>query len=225
MKLQEIMPEMFTRSRLLVLDFIQIPEDTPEDESMEHYFTQCEAEGINPRLPENRQRFNDRLLAKTGARYLVSRYGEDRSAMLAGSQIANEGRTLHLGIDIFSKDQEPVYAPCEGEILRADKEPGPHSCGNYVIFKPDHLDIYFRFDHLSSDWPELGRVKQGKQIARLGDYTNGENGGWSRHLHLQALAELPPAHAPLIGYSSKADFAENSQKFPSPMHYIPSWKY
>src|SRR5581483_2655291 len=187
--MNEPLKDLFRSSRLLVLDFPKIPANTPEDENIALYFQQCRLKGENPTTPENRQRFNNHLLAKTGYRYLVSRYGEDRCAMLAGSKIASTGRTLHLGIDIFCKRLETVYAPCEATIVRVGREPENHSFGYYVILQPKAINLPFIFlGHLAPPTVTKGmRVKAGQPIGRLGDYKTGENVGWWRHVHLQML--------------------------------------
>lgn len=228
MSLQAPLPELFEKSKVMVLDFAHIAPGTPPEQDISAFFAESEAAGRNPRLPENRQAFNNNMLAATGMRYLVSQYGEDRIAMLRGSHIATEGRTLHMGIDIFSRDLEPVYAPCDGEIVRADREPGDHGYGNYIIMKPDEtgpgMPAYIFFGHLgAAGLAEPGHVAAGEVIAELGDYVDGENGGWSRHLHLQMLADLPPEGETPIGYSTKEAFPQNSQRFPDPMQYLPGW--
>ncbi len=216
--------DMFTKSKLMILDFARIPADLPDDENIQLFFDEQTNQGNNPRLPEHRQVFNNDMLSATNARYLVSQYGEDRSATLAGSVIAKESRTLHMGVDIFSKDLETVYAPCDGEIIRAAYEEQDHGYGHYVIFKPNEADFYFFFGHLSKDLPALAAVKAGQPIASLGDYHEQENGGWTRHLHLQICKDLPAESETPIGYSTKDSFAENSQKFPNPFDYFPEWK-
>lgn len=218
------LPELFTRSRRLVLNFKDIPADTPANESIAAYFKQMEGQGKNPRLPQHRQAFNNSVLASTGCRYLVSAYGEDRIAMLQGSSIAQEGRTIHLGVDIFCKDTEPVMAPCSGTIVRTGRENEAHSFGNYVILQPDDNELPFLFfGHLSFDLPKQGHVEKGQTIGALGDYANNENGGWSRHLHLQCLRDLPPAGQASPGYGSAGDTAILAA-YPDPMAYFPSWK-
>lgn len=225
MTFTEPLPQLFTRSKIMILDFSEIPEGVPATENIQLFFTDCEAHGQNPRLPENRQQFNNRMLAATGERYLVSRYAEDRSAMLTGSQIAKEGRTLHMGIDIFSKNLEPVSAPCDGDIVRVGFEGEAHSYGHYLILQPaDFQGVYIFMGHLSKSLPDLGPIKAGQHIATLGGYEHNENGGWSRHLHLQFIRELPPEGKTPIGYSSRAAFPENSQSFPNPFDFLPEWQ-
>ncbi|HVV26172.1 MAG TPA: peptidoglycan DD-metalloendopeptidase family protein [Candidatus Saccharimonadales bacterium] len=221
----EPLKDLFSQSKLLILNFDEIPRHTPSSQNTQTYFEECEARELDPRQPAHRQRFHNRVLEATGYRYLVSRYGEDRLAMLKGSSIADEGRTIHLGIDIFCKDLEEVYAPCNGEIVVIGKESQSHSFGNYLIMRPDDSATYILLAHLSDDQATTKKkIKVGEPIAKLGDYVNNENGGWSRHLHLQMLRELPgPGEAP-IGYSSTEDFEENAGRFPDPMPYFPRWR-
>lgn len=224
MKLTEPLVGLFTHSRLLVLDFAKIPPDTPPSQSMQSFFERTQAAGKDPRSPENRQSFNDQLLRKSGSRYLVSQYGEDRSAMLQGSSIAAEGRILHLGIDIFCQDLEVVYAPCTGRIVRVGQEQDAHSFGHYCVLQPEGETFYIFLGHLAKPLLQPGIVQAGQTIGRLGDFHGNENGGWSRHLHLQLLSSLPLKSKAPIGYSSVRDFHVNQQQYPDPMQLFPEWR-
>lgn len=224
MKLLEPMPEMFERSRLLDLDFSKIPSDIVPTEEITAFFEECRDNDINPILPENHQDFNKRMLAVTGARYLVSLYGEDRTTMLAGTHLIEQGRVIHLGMDIFSVDQEPVLAPAVGEIVRANYEEEDHGYGNYIIFKADHLDTFIFMGHLATDHATPGRYESGEQIGRLGDYVNNENGGWSRHMHLQLATELPPEGQTPPGYSTPDGFNHSRLLYPNPLSLFTDWK-
>ncbi|HUD44673.1 MAG TPA: peptidoglycan DD-metalloendopeptidase family protein [Patescibacteria group bacterium] len=215
---EELLTGLFTQSELMILDFNQIPPGTPDYKNIRAFFERCQTSGVNPRLPENRQQFNNNFLEKSGKRYLISRYAEDRHEMLKGSQIAEEGRTLHLGIDIFSKDLEPVYAPYDGTIVSVGREDGPHSFGHYIILKPDKsiTDHYLFLGHLSKNLPNLGTTSGGERIATLGNWIDDENGGWSRHVHVQLLSELPKPDELPIGYSTKDNLSQNMLKYPDP---------
>lgn len=181
MNLREPLPELFTQSRIITLDFSKIPKNTPDDENIEMYFQDMAKQGKNPRLPQNRQAFNDRLLKKTGVKYLVGQYAEDRVAMLADTPAGAEDRTIHMALDIFASDLEVVKSPCDGVIVRSDYEAGFGEYGNYLIIQPDNQDYYIFLGHLAADRHQLGRVTQGKVVGHLGDYADNENGGWSRH--------------------------------------------
>ena len=226
MQFGELMTGMFDRSRVLVLDFNSIPDNEPEICNMQSFFNASLANDVNPRLPEYRQVFNDKMLDFTDMRFLIGQYAEDRHSMLEGSEIASQKRTLHLGVDIFTKNLEAVFSPCDGVIIRAEKEEGHHSFGNYVIIKPvDTEDLYIFLGHLSNELPDEGAVRKGQKIATVGDYKKYENGGWSRHVHLQMLRKLPAKGFAPIGYSTKEDFENNSKQFPDPKPYFSKWNY
>jgi hypothetical protein len=159
----------------------------------------------------------------TGYRYLIGGYGEDRVAMLADTPAGKSGRTIHMALDIFSKDLEPLSAPCDGEIVASDYEEGFGEYGNYLILKPTESDYYLFFGHLGSDTIGIGPVKTGQLLSHLGDYKDNENGGWSRHLHLQVLKELPLKGSTPKGYSSKDDFTASSLLYPNPLNYFADW--
>lgn len=221
----EPMTDMFSKSSLVILDFDQIPSTLQDEASIKRFFEECERAGLDPKSPAYRQEFNDRLLQTLGSRYLVGRYGEDRSAMLADSEIARQGRTIHLGIDVFSNALESVYSPCDGEIVRADREETSRGYGNYIIIKPSKSEgLYVFLGHLSADLPKPGPVKSGKKIARLGDYVNNENGGWSRHLHIQLLTGLPEDGRTPDGYATQENFAREDSPYIDPMPFFSGWQ-
>ncbi len=215
----EVMKEVRSRSERVILDFSEILDNVPAHKNIKLFFEKCAEEGVDPKLPENRQKFNNNFLSASGNRYLIGKYAEDRSAMLKGSHIASEGRTYHLGVDIFAKDQEEVYLPADGVIVRAEQEPGNHGYGFYIIIEHQRNGgkWYSFLGHLASDLPPVGDVvKKGERIAKLGDFINNENGGWSRHLHYQILEDLPPQGITPIGYSTKSDIPSNKNRFPDP---------
>ena len=223
-ELVEIMPELFTRSEMLIWNFSEITEKD-RNKNIQQFMEDQERLGNDPRKAFHRQEFNNSILAKSGSRYLIGRYGEDRKDILRGSHLAKEGRTYHLAIDIFSQDQESIFSPCDGEIVRSEYEPGQHNYGNYLILLPNDESLpYIFFGHLAADKHGLGYVQAGQQIGRLGTFEGEENGGWSIHLHLQLLTELPPlGHAP-IGYSSLENLPSNKELFPDPAQLFPQWQ-
>lgn len=223
LQLSEPLINLYTRSRILVLDFSNIPANAPDDENIEAFFNDSIRSNSNPRLPENRQRFNDQLLEKTGALYLIGQYGENRISMLNDTPAGSQGRTIHMALDIFTKDMEPIFAPCDGNIQVVGYESGFGEYGHYLIFKPADTDIYLFFGHLSANMEAVGPVRRGDSIARIGSYIDNENGGWSRHLHLQVLTELPSAGKTPDGYSTRKDFEANRRSYPDPKKYFTEW--
>jgi len=217
-KILPLVPELFTKSEIVILDFNEIPSGLPEYKNIKLYFEKCEKLGIDPKLPENRQIFNNNFLEKANKRYLIGRYLEDRIEMLRGSEMALQGRTIHFGIDIFSKDLEIVSAPCDVEVIKIGREKGKHGFGYYMILKPNPIvtQNYIFIGHLSKDLPKLGKYFSGQEIAKMGDYINNENGGWSRHIHVQLMSKLPEDNSIIWGYSTKETMGEEIIKYPDP---------
>lgn len=215
----EVLPGMREQSVVMILDFNHIDDQIPDYQNIQRFFEISEAKGINPRLPENRQRFNNEFLQQAGQRYLIGRYGEDRLEMLRGSQIAAEGRTIHLGVDLFCSELEQVHAPLSATVVRAGQEAGSHTYGYYVVLQHQYEDevFYTFYGHLSANLPAVGtHLQAGESFAQLGDYERNENGGWSRHLHFQLLTKLPQPGQTPIGYSTPEKWQENTQLFPDP---------
>lgn len=214
----EIMPGIRTESEVVILDFSQIPEDLPSYKNIQSFFRRNTRKGVDPKTPEARQSFNDNFLRRTKKRYLIGRYGENRIEMLRGSRIASEGRTIHLGIDLFTQNSETLYAPFDGKVVLSGREGENHSYGNYCVLEHSFGEekIYTFYGHLSSQLPKVGtNIRRNEPFASLGSYKDNENGGWSIHLHFQLLVDLAPIGVP-IGYSTPNNFPENKEKFPDP---------
>ncbi|MDQ5886085.1 MAG: hypothetical protein QG628_482 [Patescibacteria group bacterium] len=221
--LAEPLEDLYTSSKYITLDFSNISKNTPISDSIESYFHKVKAFGDNPRSPENRQAFNNELIESSSVRYLIGRYGEDRSAMLLDTPAGKEGRTIHMAVDIFSKNLEPVFSPCDGQVVESGYEEGFGEYGNYLIVQPKVGDYFIFMGHLSSEKIGCKAISKGQQIAALGDYVENENGGWSRHLHLQILKELPNAGTTPSGYSTREKFELNKSLFPDPLQLFSDW--
>ncbi len=115
-----------------------------------------------------------------------------------------EYRTIHLGVDFWLKENTPVHALFEGEIVGcayngADKDYGGVIILKHKILNPDslnkhdkHLIFYTLYGHLSKKSILMGRIekkiKKGKRIGFLGN--SAENGNWTPHLHFQIMLDL-----------------------------------
>ena len=70
------------------------------------------------------------------------------------------------------------------------------------------------------DFIKSETAKKGQKIANLGDYVDGENGGWSRHLHVQLLRDLPKDNIIPPGYSSKENLTQKMLEYPNPSFLV-----
>ena len=112
-----------------------------------------------------------------------------------------EGRTVHLGIDLFSVAGTPVYSPADGMVKFARDNDRRLDYGPTVILEHQAdavgpggrpLVYYTLYGHLSREslsGMQPGRaVKKGEKIATVGPMP--ENGDWPPHLHFQIILDL-----------------------------------
>jgi 4-aminobutyrate aminotransferase-like enzyme/Ser/Thr protein kinase RdoA (MazF antagonist) len=97
-----------------------------------------------------------------------------------------EGRTIHLGIDIFAKPDTPVFAPLDGIVYAAANNAKRLDYGPVMIVQ--HDGFFTLYGHLSATLPVGTRVKAGQEIARIG--SRPANGDWPPHLHFQIIRDL-----------------------------------
>ncbi|MGA6925799.1 MAG: aminotransferase class III-fold pyridoxal phosphate-dependent enzyme, partial [Desulfosarcina sp.] len=108
---------------------------------------------------------------------------------------APEYRTIHLGVDLFARPGEPVYAFTAGRVHSCQNNAAPQDYGPTIILAHETdsgTPYYSLFGHLavaSLASLEPGQtIAAGQQIGIIGSAT--ENGGWAPHLHLQLMVDL-----------------------------------
>jgi 4-aminobutyrate aminotransferase-like enzyme/Ser/Thr protein kinase RdoA (MazF antagonist) len=106
-----------------------------------------------------------------------------------------EYRTIHLGIDLYKRSGEPVYAPFDGNVYSIQNNTAPLDYGPTIILEHQTGEgdrFYTLYGHLSPDslnGLEMGMpIEKGRQIARIG--VPETNGGWPPHLHFQIILDM-----------------------------------
>ena len=148
--------------------------------------------------PEFTQLINDHVHAM-GASLAIGRYAEPRvlysSEHFTGGDLAEENRTIHLGIDIFAATGTAVVAPLAGVLHYAGVIDKPLDYGGLLILRhatDDGVPFFSLYGHL--DPRSFKHLKQdqsiarGETIAELGSPR--VNGGWPPHLHFQFMLDL-----------------------------------
>ncbi|MEM7475016.1 MAG: phosphotransferase, partial [Planctomycetota bacterium] len=113
----------------------------------------------------------------------------------SSNSLAEERRTLHLGIDLFATAGAPVIAPLAGTIEIATVIDKALDYGGLLILRhqTEAGESFFTlYGHLApasiADKSHGDHIEAGATIAELGEVH--ENGGWTPHLHFQLLLDL-----------------------------------
>lgn len=152
------------------------------------------------------------------AKWGVGRYNERRRNMYTAPQFANR-RFIHMGIDIWSPPDEPVYAAWDGVIAYMADNDQEGDYGPTIILKHRIAgrQMFALHGHLSRSSLDENRVGEalakGEPFARTGRVE--ENGRWVPHLHYQ-LSWVDPGQPDMPGVVSEDELAEALQIYPDP---------
>ena len=140
------------------------------------------------------------FMAQHDAEIGIGQYDEPRliyanDLFSTGSDILQERRTIHLGIDLFAPTGTPIYAPLDGVVAHAQVNLGDLDYGGVIILRHETdqgKPFYTLYGHLTHESP--GRWQQGQTITagtHLADFgPPEENGNWPPHLHFQIITDL-----------------------------------
>ena len=130
----------------------------------------------------------------------IGRYNEARAfystdAFAAMGNDAPQWRTVHMGMDFFTKPGAEVFAVCDGVVQSFANNSGNRDYGPTIILEhkvTSELTFFTLSGHLSMDSISNIRVgqefKKGEVIGRVG--AKHENGNWPPHLHFQIILDL-----------------------------------
>ena len=176
---------------------------------------------IDPRSMQAMNKYNEKLLESAGAQWGLGWYLEDRSHILTGTHIREEGRIYHLGVDILFDAGAYIYSPLDGTVYERGYEPGEGNYGGYIIMEYHVWDsvFYALYGHLSvSSITEETMVKRGERLAQLGE--SHENGNWFPHLHLQVFTGVDLDIWKSRGYCSASDALRMEKICPNPLFLV-----
>ena len=158
----------------------------------------------NPGLVEDTESFSRLLtgeMKRTGAAIGVGRYDEARLIYAAPAfrppdRPLAEGRTVHIGIDLFLEPGAPIFAPLDGTVHSVRNNAERLDYGPTIILehRPDGgaPAFYTLYGHLSAAsirGVTKGRViHKGELFASVGTFP--ENGDWPSHLHFQIILDM-----------------------------------
>ncbi|MCH8496511.1 MAG: peptidoglycan DD-metalloendopeptidase family protein [Balneolales bacterium] len=126
--------------------------------------------------------------------WLVGGYLENRKGMYT-SELYNNERYIHLGIDIWASAGNPVFAIRDGEVFGVEDNNSSLNYGPTLITQHEvsGIKIWCLYGHLSrgsiAELKAGDTIKKGDKLALLG--STAENGGWIPHLHFQVGLDKP----------------------------------
>jgi len=141
---------------------------------------------------------NDILTANSAA-YAIGGYDENRkiysrSKIFDKTNVNEESRRLHLGIDIWGKCNTPVIAPLDGVVHSFAFNNNYGDYGVTVILSHclDNQSFHTLYGHLSlnsiKNLQEGVLIRKGDVFAEFG--MQFENGQWPPHLHFQIINDM-----------------------------------
>lgn len=130
------------------------------------------------------------VLEKSGKKWWIAWYLEDRSLRLRGTHLIGEGRVYHLGIDIIAPTNTSILSPLDGEVIESTIEPWKANYGGYTIIRYIiwNENLYVLYGHLDpTSLAPVWDIQIGAPVWNI--WSPEVNGDWTTHLHMQALTE------------------------------------
>lgn len=150
----------------------------------------------------------------------IGGYNERRvQSMYDNTDLYDEARCIHMGVDIWGPAGTPVHAFTEGIVYAVEHHDSPRNYGPTVITQHDidSTTLWALHGHLSE--ATLAHVETGQRVQRgevIGWFgTEDENGGWPPHLHFQ-LSLDEPADGDLPGVVAPHEHASALKTYPDP---------
>ncbi len=152
----------------------------------------------------------------------LASYLENRETILSQySQMREEQRYYHLGLDIIVGLGTLLHAPLDAEVKESSYEAGDGNYGGNVLLmheSPYFETFYSLYGHLNKEkLPTPGeKFKAGESFALIGDVH--ENGNWFYHTHLQVITQKGYDTGWVSrGYCAEKDLAVMDSICPSPL--------
>jgi murein DD-endopeptidase MepM/ murein hydrolase activator NlpD len=148
----------------------------------------------------------------------IGRYNEKRSEMYVAPQYKSK-RDIHMGIDIWTRADAPVYSFADGVVAYSqdNNQPGDYGPTTVIKYVLDSTELFVLYGHLSR--ASLQQVSVGEQIAKgqhIADLGSEKvNGGWAPHLHVQLSTE-DPKEADMPGVVADEEHEQALEKYPDP---------
>ncbi|MDO5970594.1 peptidoglycan DD-metalloendopeptidase family protein [Flavivirga aquimarina] len=133
---------------------------------------------------------------------------------------SQEGRNIHLGVDLWSNAETPIYTPLDATVHSFNNNSNYGDYGPTIILKHiiSEVVFYTLYGHLSMASIKNLKIgkpfKQGDKIGELGDAS--VNGDYPPHLHFQIIKDIQKFIGDYPGVCSKEDSGFYVNNCPNP---------
>ncbi|MDO6760126.1 peptidoglycan DD-metalloendopeptidase family protein [Tamlana sp. 2_MG-2023] len=171
--------------------------------------------------------FVDQYLLNHNANVAHGGYLEVRSIYKRSTHFNNfdeAERNIHLGIDLWSPVDTPIYAPIEGVVHSFKNNTNFGDYGPTIILKHEYYGctFYTLYGHLNlSSLEEIqeGRIiGKGSVIGALGDAS--VNGDYPPHLHFQIIEDIQGYIGDYPGVCSHNELGFYRNNCPNPFSFL-----
>lgn len=164
----------------------------------------------------------ERKLRANAMETAVGGYGEDRLIYRKSKHFGSgpNARTIHLGIDVWSKAYTPLSAPLDATVHSFQVNDNFGDYGPTIILEHqlDGITFFTLYGHLSIRSLEAlikgKQIKKGEKFCETGDVH--ENGHWPPHLHFQVMTDMLGNSGDFPGVASRNDREKFFEICPDP---------
>jgi len=156
---------------------------------------------LTPEIFDDTEKFSSYMntqLQNANALYGIGGYNENRAIYSRSkhfdSLLNKEPRRIHLGIDIWGKEDTPVFAPLGGMVhsFAYNDQFGDYGATIVLLHQLDGMPFYTLYGHLSLE--DIATLKDGEYISIGQEFAHfgntKENGNWPPHLHFQVIENM-----------------------------------
>ena len=180
---------------------------------------------LNPSVYGNVSAFQEYIEEKLAEKIGFGGYLEHRviyESYENFSTASADFRNIHLGMDFWTSEGTPIFAPLEGEVHSFQINQGAGNYGPTIILYHPAENIYSLYGHVSMAdliTLEIGLpVAAGQILCHLGK--TDENGGWPPHLHFQWIRDMQGFQGDYPGVCSQRDLSFYASNCPNPATFL-----
>ena len=168
----------------------------------------------------NSEDFDSYIENKTKGAVGIGKYDENRTIYNRSPLFAEDGRSIHLGIDLFVPSGWEIYSILSGKIHSFQENSSFGDYGPTIILEHEEngLKFYTLYGHLSRDslsgLKKGQEIKKGQLLAKIGSHD--VNGSWPPHLHFEIIFDMMGKEGDFPGVTNEKEREFYLKNCPNP---------